>query len=401
MNNFKQVAIIGAGASGLMALATLLEGSKNIKISLIEKNKSIGNKILLTGGGRCNLTTGIFDVKEVLKKYPRGSNFIKYAMHQFSPKYFFDWFEKKGVKLKVESDLRVFPVSNKSADVVSIFEKKISSPNVVKIFSESITDIRKNKDKFLISFKDNKDIEVDKLLLSTGSSPDGYKFAKNLGHTITKLSPSLYGFSVKESFIKDLAGVSFKNVKIKLISSKEYNYRGPFLFTHKGVSGPCVLALSSLSAHEDIKNALLYIDFFPEKNYEILSTEFQKLISLNIKKDFSTVLSKFIPKSLAEIFLNILSINKKCCEMSKKDINKTIELLKNFKLSLIGKIKGEEFVMAGGVSLNEIDSKTMESKICPGLYFAGEILDVDGFTGGFNLQAAWATGRVAGENLAK
>jgi hypothetical protein len=400
----KKVAIIGAGAAGMMAMSAILEESHDCQIFLIEKNASAGNKVLLTGGGRCNVTTGLPDMKEVLKRYPRGSVFLKYAMHFYPPKAVCEFFVKRGVRLKTEKDFRVFPVSDRSCDIVGVFEKEIKNPRVKTFFGADVVSVVTVDNGFEINFRSNEKLLVDEILLATGSSPVGYKFAKEFGHKITKLNPSLYAFSVKENFIKNLAGIHFEQVKMKLVCDNEYVFKGPFLFTHKGISGPCVFAISSMSAHEEIsKNSMrnLFIDFFPEENYQSLGDRISKEFVKNPRKRISNILSEFVTKSFAGQFLSFLLIDKIAGEISKKELNKIVENLKNLRLTIDGKIKGEEFVTAGGVDLREVDAKTMQSKISPNLYFAGEILDIDAFTGGFNLQSAWCTGRLAGESIVK
>jgi len=404
-----RVGIIGGGAAGMMCAATIVEEHPDMEVFLIEKNSSLGKKVIISGGGRCNVTTGIEDLKLVLTKYPRGSKFLQSAMHRFSPAQVRDWFENHGVDLKCEEDLRVFPVSNDGHDIVGVFENIFKNSKIDLLFKHNMKNIVKKKNKFVISFAEGENLEVDKVVMAlggqayrqTGSTGDGYDILEKLGHKITDLSPSLNSFLTQEKWPKELSGLSFEKATIKVKGMKKYQFTGPFLFTHTGVSGPAVFALSSLIAFEkyDRQNPLeILIDVFPDLSLDNLFEQLQKLREENLKKTFKNTLHNFLVKSLSEKVCENLAIDfeKKNVEMSKKDLRKVAEYVKALPLKIIGRGAGDEFVTAGGVELSEVDPKTMESKVCPGLYFAGEILDIDGFTGGFNLQASWATGRAGG-----
>lgn len=408
-----KIAIIGGGAAGMMCAATIVEKkSDKAEVFLIEKNSILGNKVIISGGGRCNVTTGIQNIEEVLTKYPRGKNLLKFAMYNFPPQKVYEWFEEHGVPLKTEADLRVFPRSNDGGDVVGVFENIFKEHEVEVLLKMKVDRVEKFKDKFTLIFADGTDLEVDKLVITTGgqaykktgSTGDGYSFAEDLGHTLTPLAPSLNAFILKEKWVRDLAGVSFKKSGLKIIGEKSHKFEGAFLFTHNGITGPAVFAISSMAAFElaDLtKEVPMSIDFLPEFNYEEMSAKVKKALQENPKKSFVNTLDFFIPKSLAEVICNEIGIKpgKINAEVSKVEINKAVEWLKNATITVIGRSAGEEFVTAGGINSKEINPKSMESKICSGLYFAGEILDIDGFTGGFNLQCAWCTGRLVGEAI--
>ena len=398
----------------MMAAAIAAEKQQSEKIFLIEKNAILGHKVIISGGGRCNVTTGIEDLKKILEKYPRGKNFLKFAMYDFPPRKVMEWFEGHGVPLKIEQDLRVFPKSNNGKDIVKAFENIFTKSGVEVLLRSKVEKIQKTKNKFLIVTEDKTKFEVDNLVLTTGgqayrltgSSGDGYFFDEAMGHKITKLAPSLNALILKETWVKNLAVVSFKNAKIRTGGKNRQEFTGAFMFTHKGISGPAVFALSSLAAYElaDFTNSVpIFIDFFPELRYEELTAKLKNHLHKNPKKHFINTLDFLGPLSLMRILCSELKIkeDKSSVEINKTEINKTIDWLKNSPFHVKGHAPGEEFVTAGGIDLSEVDSKTMQSKICPGLYFAGEILNVDGFTGGFNLQAAWATGALAGLATAK
>ncbi|MBI4234677.1 NAD(P)/FAD-dependent oxidoreductase [Candidatus Peregrinibacteria bacterium] len=448
-----KVAIIGGGAAGMMAAATIAENQPDVEIFLIEKNTILGRKVIISGGGRCNVTTGLKAVPKVLESYPRGDKFLISAMTNFPPEKVYEWFESHGVPLKTENDLRVFPKSNDGQDVVKVFGKILHEANAEILLKHDVKQISHENGKFIIEFRDmlkndamrggeelpsetyetirrignseddkalrvfqhvlknGEKIQVDKVIITTGgqayrftgSSGDGYDFAENLGHTITKLAPSLNSFITLETWPKNLAGVSMQKAAIRADRDKKYKFTGPFLFTHKGISGPAVFALSSLVAFEDYdKNHPLqiYIDLVPDLTAMEFEAEILKEIRENPKRTIQNNIHAFLPRSLITELLSQLKIpeEKRNCELSKKDTQSVSHLIKNLPLKVIDRESGDEFVTAGGVNLNEVDSKTMQSKICPGLYFAGEILDIDGFTGGFNLQASWATGKLAGES---
>jgi predicted Rossmann fold flavoprotein len=408
-----RVAIIGGGAAGMMCAATLQEADPAAEIFLLDRNDGLGKKVIISGGGRCNVTTGIHDVQTVLGKYPRGTKFLIRAMLNFPPEAVYAWFEAHGVPLKTEPDLRVFPVSNDGKDIVGVFEKLFAEGKTKVMLKCAVLRIEKLGHEFAVHTRDQAaPLIVDKLVLTTGgqayrqtgSTGDGYAFAMSLGHTITPLAPSLNAFFTKQTWPAKISGLSFEKATITAKRDRSPHFTGPFLFTHKGVSGPAVFALSSLVAFEkyDAANPLeIVIDLFPDESLDALRGRFELLIADKQNKQFSNVLSLLVPKSLAEIIIDELeiSITKRVNQVAKKDINKALDWLKAIPLSVIARGAGDEFVTAGGVSLSEIDPKTMQSKICPGLYFAGEIMDVDGFTGGFNLQASWAAGRLAGQSL--
>lgn len=407
--------IIGGGAAGLMAGAALHEIDPHAEIFILEKNDALGKKVIISGGGRCNVTTGISDIKIVLTKYPRGGKFLSSAMHQFSPLAVMEWFETRGVKLKTENDQRVFPLSNNGQEIVGVFENIFHTPKIHIVLKTQVVKVEKDTKGFKIFIKDQtRPLFTNKLIFTTGgqayrhtgSTGDGYAFAVSLGHSLTKLAPGLSALATKESWPKNISGLSFVNTKLTVKNRIALSATGPVLFTHQGISGPVVFALSSLIAYEKFSPGEplpIVVDLFPDKSTNSLSDLLKKNITANPKKNWLNVLSILIPKSLAQIINQELHLidSKHAGEVNKKDLIKTISWLKNIPLNIVARGKGDEFVTAGGVNLKEVNPATMESKICPGLYLAGEILDVDGFTGGFNLQSSWATGHLAGISIAK
>lgn len=406
-----KVGIIGGGAAGMMCAATINEQNTDIEVFLFEKNPSLGKKVLISGGGRCNVTTGIEDVKTVLQKYPRGGKFLTSAMYNFPPGEVRAWFESHDVPLNCEDDLRVFPVSDHGTDVVGAFEKIFTKLGTKILTNFSVQKIEFSKNKFSIHDQSKEKMEVDALVVAvggqafrhTGSTGDGYSMAESLGHHVTTLAPSLHSFILAEKWPRQLSGVSFKDVTISA-GQKPEHFRGPFLFTHSGISGPAVFAISSLVAFEefDKNNPLpLTIDYIPDISVEALTKMLIDLCQVNAKQNFKNVLHQFVPRAFAEVICDQekISLTKKCATVTKNEIKQAVAWLKRTSLHAILRGAGDEFVTAGGVKLSEIDERTMESRLCPNLYFVGEVLNIDGFTGGFNLQAAWATGRMAGESI--
>lgn len=405
----KKIIIIGGGAAGMMA-AVMAAESGVCAVSIFEKNSSLGMKVLISGGGRCNVTTGIFNVKELLKNYPRGAKFLMTAMFRFPPEKVMEWFEARGVPLKIEKDLRVFPVSDNGKDVVGALEKYLRKNSVEIFCNMAVAKVEKNGEQFTVTADDGRTFMADAVILTTGgnayrhtgSTGDGYAFAQALGHTITPLGPSLNSLVVAEKWVGGLAGVSFEKAGLRFGNHRRI---GAFVFTHRGVSGPAVFALSSFAAYEPISPKMtlrLAVDFFPDENFEIFQRRFSDLIQKNPQKKPANFLDILLPKSLCGVVVSLANIGgvARVGDLTKENRSVLAHLLKEFPMTVVGRSTGEEFVTAGGVDLSQINTNTMESKICPGLYCAGEILDIDGFTGGFNLQASWATGALAGGSSA-
>lgn len=392
-----------------MCAATLAESGIGAEIFLLEKNSELGKKVLISGGGRCNVTTGLTDVRQLLQRYPRGQKFLQKAMYHFPPLAVRDWFESHGVPLKVEQDLRVFPVSDDGSDVVGVFKRLFAQAKVRILLGHQVISISREQDAFTLSLKDKPSLEVDAVVLTTGgqayrqtgSTGDGYALAEKLGHAITPLAPSLSAFIVAEQWPKSLAGVSVKKATI-ICGDKEFT--GPFLFTHKGITGPAVFALSALIAFETCtpqKTLKMEMNLFPDRRPDEFVKELHEQAQAHGKKSLINVITTLLPRSIAEVCLreNDINADQNAADLSKEQAQKMVYWLQHIPLTAISRVAGDEFVTAGGVDTKDVDPKTMESLLVPGLYFAGEILDIDGFTGGFNLQASWATGRLAGEAL--
>jgi predicted Rossmann fold flavoprotein len=407
----KKVAIIGGGAAGMMAAATLLESGVPAEIHLFEKNASLGKKVIISGGGRCNVTTGLTDMKKLLTKYTRGASFLRAALAAFPPERVRQWFEDHGTPLKCEEDLRVFPVSDRGEDVVGVFERLFEKGGVHLRLATSVKEIKPEGDEFGLTTAAGLE-KFDAVVITsggnayrhTGSTGDGYDFAKACGHTITALGPSLNSFEVLEEWPKSLSGLSFE--KSALVWSA-IQVPGPFLFTHFGISGPVTFALSSHMAFETISKAQpVQVRFRPEADLGAADwdAKLKTVFSASGAKQLHNVLSQFFPDRFAQALLGLASLDgtKKAAELSKEHRQSLARLLGDgIPVTLVLRRPGDEFVTAGGVSTEEIDPKTMRSKINPNLYFAGEVMDVDGVTGGFNLQCAWATGKMAGASVAK
>ncbi len=409
-----RIAIVGGGAAGMMAAATINENNPEVEVFLLEKNNALGKKVLISGGGRCNVTTGIEDIKTVLTKYPRGGKFLNSAMHIFPPQSVYDWFVSHGVPLKCEADNRVFPISNNGQDIVAVFENIFRKYNTKVLFKHVVQKIEKKDKYFIIHSQNQADLKVDKVVLTlggqayrqTGSSGDGYQLAESLGHHTSDLAPSLSSLLASESWPAQVSGLSFAKASIKTNINKKQETTGPFIFTHWGLSGPAVFAFSSLIAFENFSESnplKIFLDLVPDVSLDKAVLQLKNFASANPKKLFKHTVQLFVPLSFTKVILEQTQINpdKKNNEISKIELRQTAEVLKNLPLTISGRRAGDEFVTAGGIALSELDPSTMQSKVCPNLYLAGEILDIDGFTGGFNLQAAWATGRLAGLKSSK
>lgn len=381
------IIIIGGGAAGYYGAITAASCSTK-RVLILEKTQKVLSKVRISGGGRCNVTHGCFEPKELVKHYPRGSKELLGPFTRFQPRDTIEWFEHQGVRLKIEEDGRVFPVTDSSETIINALTESAKSAGVELQLGVHVKKI----DKGFQLESDNGIYKAGKLLLATGSSPQGHQFATSLGHTVTPLVPSLFTFNTPSSPLLDLAGISVDKVCVRV---NDLTMEGPILLTHWGFSGPAVLKLSAWGArelHAQNYHTKLYIDWTSGMSKEEL---LQKIKSQPPQQIVSLDHLVSLPKNLAKRLLTLPP--KRYAELSKKDIDKLIEILQMNTYEIEGKTTyKQEFVTCGGVKLSEVNFKTMESKICPGLYFAGEILDIDGVTGGFNFQNAWTTGFIAG-----
>jgi len=404
MEKFETV-VIGAGPSG--CFSSIFAKEKRRKVALIEKNKIIGKKIFLTGNGRCNLTN-LNSLEDFIKNY-RNGKFLINAFSRFFNTDLINFFEENGLKLKVERGKRVYPLSDRAEDVVKILRKVIEKRNITLFLKNPVKNIEKEKEIFLVEAEKHK-ILTEKVVIATGgksfpdtgSDGDGYRWAKKFGHKIYGPFPSLCGIEIVEKFIREWKGITLKNVEIKAylnnkIIGEEF---GEVLFTHYGISGPAVLNLSGDVSENVGKGEIkIFINFKPALNYEKLNKRLEREFSENPNREIKNIFKNLLPKGIINQFLNYCSISgeKKANQITKRERSILVSKLLSFQLT-VEKVRdfSDSMVTRGGVYVNEINPKTMESKIVKNLYFAGEIIDFDGKTGGYNLQASFSTGYIAG-----
>ena len=408
-----RILIIGAGAAGSMA--AILAAKNGHEVTVFEKNAKTGKKIYITGKGRCNITNAVENT-ELIKNTIRNPKFMYSAFSEFSSENVINFFENMGCSVKVERGNRAFPVSDHSSDVIKALDKAMENARVKVRYNtpvESLVISETESEISGIKLRDGKIVEGDKVIIatgglsyqSTGSTGDGYEFGKQAGHTIKDLRPSLVALEIKEKFIKELQGLSLKNVKVSVKNGKKiiFDELGEMLFTRDGVSGPLILSASSIAGELFYKEGgSLSIDLKPALSEEELDARLLRDFTEFKAKALKNAFDKLLPKSLIPVFLGRtgIDIEKKAGGLTKQERSVIINLLKHFTLEVTG-LKGyeEAVITKGGVAVNEINPKTMESKKIKGLYFAGEVLDVDALTGGFNLQIAWSTGYVAGSSV--
>ena len=401
----KNIAVIGGGAAGLFSAISVKNHYSTYNVVLFEKSSKFLSKVKISGGGRCNVTNSTNDIRILCKAYPRGGKKLKNIFHQFGTEDTRNWFEERGVPLKVEPDGRVFPVSNNSQSIIDCLVHECEKNNILIKFLRSVKRLSKVKSKWIINFNDNSSSDLfDSIIVASGGSPKlkGFDWLKNLGHKIINPIPSLFTFNMPKESIISLSGIALKQVRIKIIDTK-IDLLGPLLITHWGMSGPVILKASSIGARDLFEKEYsfdLQINWLIDRNTEILFKKLQDYSMLFSNK----LLSKQNPFDLPSrlwLFLiekSNLNDNKKWGELGKKNMRKLIEFLTKDFYSVSGKTTfKEEFVTCGGVSLENIELKTMQSKIVTDLYFAGEVLDIDGITGGYNFQSAWSTGFIAGK----
>ena len=391
-------------------MAAIRAAENSAEVILFEKNNRLGKKLSITGKGRCNLTNSA-EISEVIKNIPGNGKFLYSALKNFSTADTINFFESLGLKTKIERGGRVFPESDNAAEVIEVLTKKLALLNVDVRLNSKVTEIISDGKKILGVEVDKKFFDADKIILATGgksypatgSTGDGFIFAKKLGHTVKKIFPALVPLEVEEDFIKILQGLSLKNVRVTLNADgkKITEIFGEMLFTHFGISGPIILTLSGQIAKllDEKKFVELLINLKPALSVEQLDARILRDFEKFKRKSVKNSLVELLPQKLIPIILDLSFIDeeKKVDEITKSERQRLTKILQNLPLT-VTKTRpiDEAIVTAGGVSVKEINPKTMESKIISGLYIVGEVLDVDGFTGGFNLQAAWATGNAAG-----
>lgn len=401
-----KTAVVGAGPAGLIAAATAAAGSD---VTLFERNEKPGKKLYITGKGRCNVTN-LCSPREFLEKVVRNPKFLYSAIYTFTPEDTVNLIETNGVKTKTERGNRVFPASDKASDVTKALVSNAMKAGVQFVYENVVSLSR--KDGLFRLITSGAEYFFDKVILacggvsypSTGSNGDGFKLAESMGHTVTKLYPALVPVNFCED-VKSLQGLSLKNVKVTVSDGrKSESLFGEMLFTSRGASGPVVLSLSSLINRLDVKHVTFSIDLKPALDYDKLDKRVVSDFTKFKNKQFKNSLDEMLPKSLIPYIIDVSGINpdKPVNSVTKQEREKLVNLLKNlsFTVDSLGSI-AEGIVTSGGVSVDEVNPKTMESKLVKGLYFAGEMLDVDALTGGFNIQIALSTGFAAGTSASK
>lgn len=387
-------------------------GEIGARVILLEKNDNLGTKLLITGKGRCNITNAEEDLKKLINVYGPNGRFLYPALINFSNKDIVDFFEKRGLKTIIERGNRVFPRFGSAKDVLNCLKNYLKDGNVEIAFKCPVEKVIIKNDRRIekIILKNGREIFAEKYLIATGgksypgtgSTGDAYEWLKKIGHTVVAPKPALTPVIVREDLVKKLEGLSLKNVEVSLWQGRKlHSCFGEALFTHNGLSGPIILNLSKVISEGKTKNIKILIDFKPALDYPALDKRIQRDFEKQKNKQYKNSLDKLLPKKLIPVIIELSGINenKKVNEITKIERKKLLKLFKEFELTVKGLAGFDKaIVTSGGVDLREVDPKTMKSKKIDNLYFAGEILDIDGPTGGYNLQAAWSTGYLAGEN---
>ncbi|MEM7592591.1 MAG: NAD(P)/FAD-dependent oxidoreductase [Cyanobacteria bacterium P01_A01_bin.83] len=406
------VIVIGGGAAGFFGAIACAEANPKLKVTLIEAGRKPLSKVQISGGGRCNVTHNCFDAARLVDSYPRGGKALRGAFTRFGSQDTVQWYQSRGVKLKTEADGRMFPVTNSSVTIIDCLMQAAHKVGVDLRTGVGVKTVKQlfdehNQSYFQIELKNERVLKCDRLLIATGSNPLGYRWAKNLGHKIESAVPSLFTFNIKDERLQGLAGVSVNQAQVRLGTGKhKLEQTGALLITHWGVSGPAILKLSAWGARflAQLKyRSPLQINWLPEYNQEQLKQILSQEKQTNPKKKSINYCPVNLPKRLWQSLVKYVGIKpeKVWSEISKKELNKLAAEIIQGQYEIKGKgVFKDEFVTCGGISLKEVNFKTMESKKCPGLYFAGEILDIDGVTGGFNFQSAWTTSWIAGQAIA-
>jgi len=402
-----QIVVVGGGAAGFFAAISAATTNPKAKVILLEASRQPLAKVRISGGGRCNVTHACFDPGLLVQNYPRGAKPLRGAFSRFQPKDTIAWFKTHGVHLKTEADGRMFPTTDNSETIVDCLMQTSQASGVQLRIGTPVVGVRREI-QFGIALKSGETLECDRLLLATGSSPMGYKIAQQLGHTIERPVPSLFTFSIADQQVRELAGVSVPNVRLRLsVSGKtQLEQTGSLLITHWGFSGPGVLKLSAWGArilHDSHYQATLVVNWLPDFNQEQVRQKLLEVKAAAAKRPIALHRGVDLPHRLWQYIISRADIGNETrwAEISKPALNKLVTELSQGQYTIQGKgVFKEEFVTCGGVNLQEVNFKTMESRIVPGLYFAGEILDIDGVTGGFNFQSAWTTAYLAGNAIA-
>ena len=410
------VIVVGGGAAGMFA--AIAAAKNGHQVTLYEKNEKLGKKIFITGKGRCNITNAA-DMEELFDAVVTNSKFLYSSFYGYTNQNVIDFFEDAGVPVKIERGNRVFPISDHSSDVIRALEREMKKVGVKVCLNTEVKSVEAEKGKFnKVVLKDTTTQTADACIVatgglsyrSTGSTGDGFRFAENVGHKVTQCFPSLVPMETKEPWICELQGLSLRNVEAKILDGKKELYKdfGDMLFTHFGVSGPLIISASSyvgkkfMDKNGQKKELTLEIDLKPALTEEQLDQRVLRDFEENHNRQFKNAITKLFPTKLIPVMLELGGIDpeKKVNSIEKEERKQFVHLIKHFRMTLTGlRDYPEAIITKGGVNVKEIDPGTMESKLVKGLYFAGEVLDLDALTGGFNLQIAWSTGYAAGNAI--
>ena len=401
----QKILIIGGGAAGFFAAITAAENNSEAEVVILEQSNKTLSKVRISGGGRCNVTHACFDPRELVDFYPRGGKALRGPFTRFCTGDTMEWYESRGVALKIESDNRIFPVSDQSASIVRCLEGAAEEAGVKVLFRQKLKQLyppEEEGQRWKVICGSGQDFYADQLMIATGSSPFVWELIRHLGHSIVEPVPSLFTFNIQQDWLHQLAGLSVQKASLKIAGSK-LQTEGPILITHWGLSGPAILKASAWGAREFAERQYHFevlINWLGHKKREDVAEEIRQL---KISEARKTIVARSpfaeIPARLWKAFCRLANITEELrwADLNKKSLNKLAELLTQQALPVTGKSTfKEEFVTAGGVHLKEVDFKRFESRIHRGLFFAGEVLNIDALTGGFNFQAAWTGGYIAG-----
>ena len=409
MSTTKKIAVIGGGAAGYFTAVNTASLNPRLDVTIFEKSREVLSKVRISGGGRCNVTHNCFDPEAMSKAYPRGSRELRWAFEQFQPADTVSWFENRGVELKTESDGRMFPVTDDSATIINCLKKEAQKFNVNLLNRYRVEAVTPTENqKFTLSIKKHASRTFDAVVIATGGSNrrSTYQWMEELGHSIIEPIPSLFTFNFKENIFEDLAGISIENGAVA-IEDTSYKHEGPILITHWGLSGPAVLKTSAWAARylqQQDYSFTIRVNWLYPQNVQEVQQQLKELRHTNARKTAQKQHQFDIPNRLWVRFLELSNIapTTRWAELSNQQIHQLTQALTNAQYQIEGKTTyKDEFVTSGGIPLDEVDMSTMESKKLSNLYFAGEVLNIDGITGGYNFQSAWTTGWIAAQNIGK